>query len=653
MNALCTKRWGWASAVLLGCATPLTAQTPVAWSCDGRTWFDHAISCGATSVLTSGATSALTSSVLSSVMQQAVSSFLSSLFSSGDDAAAQRQRAFERELANRRAEAERKRAEEEARQREEAFQRLNSELKLVGLPGLYLKGMPAEGQGLQLKGVDPRDSNSDLQLKLGTGADKEGARPYAESARPCGIPGLPGVYVGGPQTANPGLCGVYFSPDRTPESVREDVGRAAQLVTAVNTAPGGNPDELLDAALNAANGDRSLAQSLRGGQTLALSEDQIKAFQEINAGYAEAVVARARAAEVMVEAERRNEGAQDVISLAHGELPNAQANHVDPSIVQQTRQALGTVESAAHSDEDAWQEAKTAFEQADVRVVVRRAAAISSLRVLATPPGQGSSPVAAADVAIPVLGRTPQLLRAKEPRGQRIVNCPVVRTSRDRLAAGLPQQKDAIHRTEAQLVTAWAEGRAATAEARKELKDGIISGALSLGNELLTTATALRSQVEALAAKGLSRSDRRLLIETAHFFEQTGEVLVEKLPKAGPEYLGELQSRSHTLTEHLLLVDRLFEESGVADAVRDPLAKRGGEAIGELLSVRGGGPFGVLLFHVAKLAADAGIPALQSQHSQAEYMRAQANLDVMRWQYRRAGDAVASLDSVMNAEACL
>jgi hypothetical protein len=111
---------------------------------------------------------------LQQAVQQATTNFLNWLFNAGPNAqaaAAQRQQMME-ELQRRQAEAARQHREEEARRLAEMYNRLSATLKLNGLPNLQLKNSGTSAGG--------------LQLKLG------------DNAQGYGIPGLPGIYTGGP-----------------------------------------------------------------------------------------------------------------------------------------------------------------------------------------------------------------------------------------------------------------------------------------------------------------------------------------------------------------------------------------------------------------------------------------------------------------------
>jgi hypothetical protein len=94
------------------------------------------------------------------------------------------------ELAQRQAEAERRHQEDEARRLAAMYARLNSTLKLTGLPDLKLKDVGSSGPELHLKLGDNADGQGGIKGLPGIYLN-DGKVPY-------GIPGLPGMYTGGP-----------------------------------------------------------------------------------------------------------------------------------------------------------------------------------------------------------------------------------------------------------------------------------------------------------------------------------------------------------------------------------------------------------------------------------------------------------------------
>jgi hypothetical protein len=106
--------------------------------------------------------------------------------------ALQKQQMME-ELQRRQAEAERQHRAEEAQRLAAMYNRLLSTLKLEERPNLQLKQLASASTGLKLKlGDDAASDNGQAGIKGLPGiALNDGRVPY-------GIPGLPGIYVGGP-----------------------------------------------------------------------------------------------------------------------------------------------------------------------------------------------------------------------------------------------------------------------------------------------------------------------------------------------------------------------------------------------------------------------------------------------------------------------
>ena len=123
-----------------------------------------------------------------------VDAFIKMLFSTDSKAAAQKQQMMA-ELARRQAEAERQHKIEEALRLQAICNRLESTLKLNGLPGLKLKDVGTPASGLRLKLGD--DSGEHVGIKglpgiaLNDNTGNGGNTPY-------GIKGLPGIYTNGP-----------------------------------------------------------------------------------------------------------------------------------------------------------------------------------------------------------------------------------------------------------------------------------------------------------------------------------------------------------------------------------------------------------------------------------------------------------------------
>ncbi len=234
------------------------------------------------------------------------------LFSSGSNsnpqADLQKQQMME-ELRRREQEAARQHREEEARRLAAMYNRLAATLKLSGLPYLQLKEIASKGPGLTLKlgdasqgygipglpgiytggpgpgsGMTPRNE-SKLQLKTGDSADanhvgnpnlpglalNDGEQAY-------GIPGLPGIYTGGPGSGSgmapkgePGLkmktgdssaapaaqAGIFDPSKMTPQQL-------ADVAEMVSKLPPDEQQRLMTAARNGAGRPQQAVMSPAG-----------------------------------------------------------------------------------------------------------------------------------------------------------------------------------------------------------------------------------------------------------------------------------------------------------------------------------------------------------------------------------------------------
>jgi len=222
---------------------------------------------------------------------------------------------------------------------------------------------------------------------------------------------------------------------------------------------------------------------------------------------------------------------------------------------------------------------------------------------------------------------------AKKEKGRfTVAECERRKAVRDRLAGGLPVQSDFIRRTEAQLDAARKGVGEAAAEKRQVLLQGAIQEAKEYAKDVLTSAEALRSQIELLKELEVDKAKRDLLIRSLNTVIFEGEGLA-KSAQAGYEGGEVLRSKVDKLSRQILpLADKLLMESGIA------------EKVGEELSGKLGGPLGALGFRGAKLSIDFTVALGKGMISEAEREAAQRNLDVMRSQYQRAQQRISELD---------
>ncbi len=214
--------------------------------------------------------------------------------------------------------------------------------------------------------------------------------------------------------------------------------------------------------------------------------------------------------------------------------------------------------------------------------------------------------------------------------GTRIMDCEQGKIARDRLAAGLPVQLEAIKRSEALLETARKDVGAAKAESKRVLLQGAIQEAKGYAQDVLTSVKAIRSQIEML--NGLDKAKRDMLIRSVNAIAFGGEDLYQA-GSAGYQAGEEMQKKVGSLSRQIAtLADKLLMESGIA------------EKVGEELSEKLLGPVGALGFRGAKLSIDLSVAVSSGVISKADQEAAQKNLDVMRGQYERARQRISELD---------
>jgi hypothetical protein len=218
----------------------------------------------------------------------------------------------------------------------------------------------------------------------------------------------------------------------------------------------------------------------------------------------------------------------------------------------------------------------------------------------------------------------------QKPSGAPVMDCEQGRISRDRLAAGLPVQREAIKRSAAHLEAAQKDLGAAKNESRRVLLQGAIQEAKGYAEDVLTSVKALRWQIEKL--NGLDPAKRDLLIRTLNAVAFGGEDLYQA-GRSSYEAGEEMQKKVVHLSRQVgTLADKLLMESGIA------------EKVGEELSGKLWGPVGELGFRGAKLSIDLSVAVGSGILSKAEQEAAQRNLDVMRTQYERARQRLSEID---------
>ena len=362
--------------------------------------------------------------IVSNFMQGAATSFISSMFANAAQAQ-QQQQLMNQEILRRQQEQEEQRRIAEQQRKDAMFARLNQALKLEGVPfDLWLKPMNT-GADLQLKSMNS-SGPGDLKLKMGdhggygipglpgiyvggpTGGQTAASGSPAESeSKGYGIEGLPGMHVGGPSggqaadAANsggmPGLPGIYLNGVQP--------SQAPALAQAAQTLNGPERTLAQDTALQAAQQNPALTE--------ASQDPKIENFQQANQVYQQALQANASAGRDYLTAQEHVESDKSAIEVAQSKI-----SEVTPTPAQQ--QAFNQMLAAAKTDEDAAMIARQGFDSTEIHLSASRDQAAAALAETApvqasiSAPPQSSSTVDLRRAAQPV---TPALLQASSPAG--------------------------------------------------------------------------------------------------------------------------------------------------------------------------------------------------------------------------------------------
>ncbi len=181
--------------------------------------------------------------------------------------------------------------------------------------------------------------------------------------------------------------------------------------------------------------------------------------------------------------------------------------------------------------------------------------------------------------------------------GQPYVDCTNAVARHQQLGSGLEVQREAIRRERALLDALREERQAGTAEARDKLKARAADEVKSQAEEALNNLLEARAALE----KGNRPVSDFLAWKNSVSKVQESVNALKALQNsfaAGYRYGTEIQERSHTVLEHLKEANKLFVESGVAEAVGGKLAAACGPA--------GVAVFEGSLFLLDQLALDMG-----------------------------------------------
>ncbi len=294
------------------------------------------------------------------------------------DAEDEAKRARAREIARQQkawAEAEAKRqADEYARKQQEIYEGLSKSLRRVGTPGEL---------SLRRSGSDPGLSIRRSGAGPDVGGDNTAQKSSSGSGPGYGIPGLPGVYVGGPRGSAPTL-GAILAESTTAPVVKGDLQQAAQLVAAASKAPESVRGVLYDVAANAAGGDKSVTQWVHTDTSPpTVTDEQVHGFQQTENAYREARVEKTSAAEAVSQASAQHDATQELIHATQSDLDASKAHLSDPATLHEKEQALADLMAAEKAQRDALRTAHANLDQANAKFEQARSAAVSGLRSLA------------------------------------------------------------------------------------------------------------------------------------------------------------------------------------------------------------------------------------------------------------------------------
>jgi hypothetical protein len=203
--------------------------------------------------------------------------------------------------------------------------------------------------------------------------------------------------------------------------------------------------------------------------------------------------------------------------------------------------------------------------------------------------------------------------------GQPYVDCIDAAARHQRLASGLDVQRRAIDREQALLDALVEERKTGTAEARDQLKARAAEELKSQAEEALENLVEAREALERNPGNTLTADFLKWKKSVSAVQERVEQLLALRDSfAAGYSYTTEIQARSHDVLGHLREANKLFVDSGLAEAVGGKLAAACGPA--------GVAAFEGSLFLMDQLALDMG-----NWDRLLEEQRAADNLNRMRW----------------------
>jgi hypothetical protein len=203
--------------------------------------------------------------------------------------------------------------------------------------------------------------------------------------------------------------------------------------------------------------------------------------------------------------------------------------------------------------------------------------------------------------------------------GQPYVDCTDAVARHQRLGSGLDVQRRAIDREQALYDALLEEQKAGTAEARDRLRDKASDEIKSQSEEMLENLLEARAALDKNPGSALA-ADLIKWKAGVDLIQKRVEELraLQKSFTAGYDYASEIQRQSHDLLGHLKAANKLFVDSGLAEAVGAKLAAACG-------------PVGIAAFEGSLFLVDQLALEMGNWDRAEEARRAANNLNRMKW----------------------
>jgi hypothetical protein len=229
------------------------------------------------------------------------------------------------------------------------------------------------------------------------------------------------------------------------------------------------------------------------------------------------------------------------------------------------------------------------------------------------------------------LGQTVALIpRGADPEhlapGQRYVDCKATRTLYERMAAGMPAQRDWLRRTQAQIDGSLRERH----QLDEESRDFLIENSIDTLRDLVWQTDILRMRIQSMKGAGMSAEQIREWLKSMKELNEWYERIHNgsKLYDAAGKYHEEWSSLGDEVHERMAAIHKLLEQSGAYDSLGKQIAT-------------GLGPEAVIAFSTARLVFDAGALEAGSTLNDEDLERARAQYEFLRQQYGLIAERVS------------